>query len=321
MSLLIAKESFGGSVNKLEMNLTITGSSGFIGQNLLQYLKNYQVTELTRQQLNNPTIEQLSNSEAIIHLAGKAHDLKKTSNLDEYYQVNFELTKKLYDAFLKSDAKKFIFISSVKASADSVNGILTEENEPNPQTDYGKSKLMAEQYIQAQELPVGKSYYILRPCMIHGPGNKGNLNLLYQFVQKGIPYPLATFENKRSFLSIENLCFVIQQLLKKDIKSGVYNVADDEVLSTNDVVKILAQASHKKAKLWKIPSTFIKKLANVGDVLRLPLNSERLQKLTESYVVSNAKIKAALQISLPVNTAEGLMITAKSFSTPTLGPK
>ena len=308
------------------MNLTITGSTGFVGQNLLQYLKNYQVKRLTRKQLTNPAPdsyrdEQFNHSEAIIHLAGKAHDLKKTSNPDEYYQVNYELTKKLYDAFLKSDAKKFIFISSVKAAADSVDGILTEEHQPNPQTDYGKSKLMAEQYIQAQELPEGKSYYILRPCMIHGPGNKGNLNLLYRFVQKGVPYPLAAFENRRSFLSIENLCFVIEQLLKKDIKSGVYNVADDEALSTNEVVKILAQASYKKAKLWKIPSAFIKILANVGDVLRLPLNSERLQKLTESYVVSNAKIKAALGIALPVNTTEGLMTTAKSFSTPTLGRK
>ncbi len=303
------------------MNLTITGFTGFVGQNLLQYLTHYQVKRLNRQQLNNPTSEQLNNSEAIIHLAGKAHDLKKTSNPDEYYQVNFELTKKLYDAFLKSDAKKFIFISSVKASADQVEGILTEEHQPNPQTDYGKSKLMAEQYIQAQELPEGKSYYILRPCMIHGPGNKGNLNLLHNFVQKGIPYPLAAFENKRSFLSVENLCFVIEQLLKNDVKSGVYNVADDEALSTNEVVKILAKASRKKAKLWKVSSTFIKMLASLGDVLRLPLNSERLQKLTESYVVSNIKIKAALGISLPVNTAEGLVITAKSFSTPTLGSK
>ena len=308
------------------MNLTITGSTGFVGQNLLQYLKNYQVKRLTRKQLTNPAPdsyrdEQFNHSEAIIHLAGKAHDLKKTSNPDEYYQVNYELTKKLYDAFLKSDAKKFIFISSVKATADSVTGVLTEEHQPNPQTDYGKSKLMAEQYIQAQKLPEGKSYYILRPCMIHGPGNKGNLNLLYQFVQKGVPYPLAAFENKRSFLSVENLCFVIKQLLEKPVPSGIFNVADDEALSTNEVVKILAQASYKKAKLWKIPSAFIKILANVGDVLRLPLNSERLQKLTESYVVSNAKIKAALGIALPVNTTEGLMTTTKSFSTPTLGPK
>jgi len=300
------------------MNIVITGSSGFVGQNLLRYLADFNIVQLNREQLKSPTIEQLGNCEAIIHLAGKAHDLKKISNPDEYYQVNFELTKKLFDVFLLSDAKKFIFISSVKASADSVNGVLTEEQKPDPKTDYGKSKLMAEQYIQSQLLPAGKSYYILRPCMIHGPGNKGNLNLLYKFVQKGIPYPLAAFENKRSFLSVENLCFIIKHLLEKEVASGVYNIADDEALSTNEVVKILAHSSNKKAKLWRISSGIIKSLASIGDVLKLPLNSERLKKLTESYVVSNAKIKSALGVELPISTVEGLTRTAKSFKIPPL---
>ncbi|MDQ8004313.1 MAG: NAD-dependent epimerase/dehydratase family protein [Pedobacter sp.] len=293
------------------MKVTITGSSGFVGQNLIAYLQDVIITKLSRQKLSTPIV---NNCNSIIHLAGKAHDLKKTSNPDEYYQVNYELTKKLYDAFLKSDVKKFIFISSVKAAADSVENILTEEHQPNPQTDYGKSKLMAEQYIQSQALPEGKSYYILRPCMIHGPGNKGNLNLLYKFVQKGIPYPLAAFENKRSFLSVENLCFVIKQLLEKEVASGVYNVADNEALSTNKVVEILASSSNKQAKLWKIPTGLIKGMAKIGDVLRLPLSSERLQKLTESYVVSNHKIKTALGVHFPISTIEGLAITAKSFN-------
>lgn len=173
---------------------------------------------------------------------------------------------------------------------------------------------MAEEYIQNQPLPVGKSFYILRPCMIHGPGNKGNLNLLYQFVKKGIPYPLAAFQNKRSFLSVKNLCFVIKSLLKKDIPSGIYNIADDEALSTNEVVEILSESMGTKVRLWKLSSSFIRFIAKIGDKIKLPLNSERLDKLTENYVVSNAKIKQALGIKLPLSAKEGLIKTANSFA-------
>lgn len=296
-------------------NIILTGASGFVGNNLICYLdKLYKIHSISRVELStiNP---QLLNTNAIIHLAGKAHDLKKASDPQEYYQVNFELTKKLYDAFLQSDAKKFIFVSSVKAAADSVNGILTEEVTPDPKTDYGKSKLMAEQYIQSQSLPEGKSYYILRPCMIHGPGNKGNLNLLYQFVKKGIPYPLAGFDNKRSFLSVENLCFIIKELIEKDdIPSGVYQVADDEPFSTNEVVAILSATINKKPKLWKIPPGLVRTVAKLGDALHLPLTTERLNKLTESYVVSNQKIKQAIGKDLLLTSKKGLEITATSFA-------
>ncbi|MGQ7853152.1 NAD-dependent epimerase/dehydratase family protein [Pedobacter sp. WC2501] len=293
----------------------ITGTSGFVGNNLVSYLKHYSIdtTAVSREELAS-VISFAQDDEAVVHLAGKAHDLKKTSNPGEYYQVNFELTKKLYDAFLLSEAKKFIFISSVKAAADEVDGILVEDIMPNPKTHYGKSKLMAEKYIQSQPLPDGKSYYILRPCMIHGPGNKGNLNLLYKFVQKGIPYPLAAFENKRSFLSVENLCFVIKSLLEKDIPSGIYNVADDKPLSTTMVVNLLAQSMGKKPSFWNISKSFINKVARIGNLLRLPINTERLNKLTENYVVSNFKIKKALGVTIPLSAEEGLVKTANSFA-------
>ncbi|MDQ7948109.1 MAG: NAD-dependent epimerase/dehydratase family protein [Pedobacter sp.] len=295
------------------MKISITGSTGFVGQNLLSYLSGFTIAKIDRQQLADFSIQDLEGCEAIVHLAGKAHDLKKVSAPEAYYEVNFELTKKLYDAFLQSDAKKFIFISSVKAVADVVDGVLTEEAIPDPKTDYGKSKLMAEAYIMAQDLPPSKSYYILRPCMIHGPGNKGNLNLLYQFVKRGLPFPLAGFQNKRSFLSIENLCFVIKRLLEKDIPTGIYQVADDTSLSTNEVVALLAKAEDKRVRLWKISPKLIGFLAKLGDRLSLPLNTERLTKLTESYVVGNQKILKVLQEKLPVSSEEGLMFTARSF--------
>ncbi|MEJ5961283.1 NAD-dependent epimerase/dehydratase family protein [Pedobacter immunditicola] len=298
------------------INISLTGGNGFVGKNLISYLKEraLHTNLISREQLGDANIELYKDCDVLVHLAGKAHDLKKSANSEEYFKVNFELTKNIYDSFLRSKAKKFIFISSVKASADSVEGILYEDNNPNPQTDYGKSKLLAEEYIKRQELPVGKSYYILRPCMIHGPGNKGNLNLLYTFVKKGIPYPLAAFQNKRSFLSIENLCFVIKELIvRDDIPSDVYHVADDEPLSTNEVVTILADSLNFKPRLWPISKKVISFFAKVGDRLTLPLNTERLHKLTESYIISNTKLKKHLGKELPLNSREGLRITAQHF--------
>ena len=295
--------------------ISLTGGNGFVGTNLINYLNwPTKLPLLTRSDLMNIEKHML-NTNTILHLAGKAHDLKKVSDPQEYYQVNYELTKKLYDAFLASDAKKFIFVSSVKAATDSVDGVLMEDAIADPKTDYGKSKLMAEQYIQSQPLPGGKSYYILRPCMIHGPGNKGNLNLLYKFVKKGIPYPLAGFDNKRSFLSVENLCFIIKELVERDdIASGVYQVADDEPLSTNEVVSVLSASINKKPKLWKISPRLIQAVAKLGDAFHLPLTTERLNKLTESYMVSNQKIKQAMGKDLPLTSRKGLEITAASFA-------
>ena len=149
--------------------------------------------------------------------------------------------------------------------------------------------------------------------MIHGPGNKGNLNLLYKFVKEGIPYPLAAYDNKRSFLSVQNLCFVIGKIIAQNVPSGIYNLADDEPLSTNDLVTQIALTLERKPKLWHVSKNAIKLLAIIGDKLHLPLNTELLHKLTENFVVSNFKIKTAINESLPVTSKEGIKITIHSF--------
>jgi nucleoside-diphosphate-sugar epimerase len=294
-------------------SISITGASGFVGINLQDYLRRYRsVKSLSVRYIPNQKFH--LEGDAIIHLAGKAHDLKKVSNPLEYYEANFELTKQLFDAFLQSEASVFIFMSTVKAVADEVDGILTEETIPNPKTHYGIAKRQAEEYILSKELPAGKRVYILRPCMIHGLGNKGNLNLLYQLVAKGLPWPLGDFKNKRSFLSIENLCFVVKELLDNTTTpSGIYNMADDEALSTNQLIALLGKSLEKKNKILNIPASWIKIIAKLGDTLNLPLNSERLQKLTENYVVSNDKIVKAIGKPLPISSTEGLLRTFQSF--------
>jgi nucleoside-diphosphate-sugar epimerase len=299
------------------IKVKITGSNGFVGKNLIKHLdtKLFQVENLNLRSVNwQSNIDIDTNS--IIHLAGKAHDTKNTSNPKDYFDINTKLTHNLFDVFLASNCRDFIFFSSVKAVTDKAENIVTEETATNPQTAYGKSKLQAEQYILSKALPQGRRVFIIRPSMIHGPGNKGNLNLLYQLVSKGIPWPLGAFHNQRSFCSIDNVCYVINQILEReDIPSGVYNLADDETLSTNELIEIIGATTNKKAKIISISKKVINTIAKIGDVLHLPLNTERLDKLTENFVVSNAKIKLALQIDkFPISVKEGLINTIKSFN-------
>jgi dTDP-D-glucose 4,6-dehydratase len=150
--------------------------------------------------------------------------------------------------------------------------------------------------------------------MIHGPGNKGNLNLLYNLVRKGIPWPLGAFVNQRSFASVGNVAFVIQQILGKEVPGGIYNLADDEMVSTNKIIRLIADSLGRNPRIWKFPRGLIRRIARLGDLLHFPLNSERLNKLTENYWVSNSRIKSALEIeSMPVRAVEGLSLTFGSF--------
>ena len=150
--------------------------------------------------------------------------------------------------------------------------------------------------------------------MIHGPGNKGNLNLLYNVVRKGIPWPLGAFENRRTFTSIENICYAVNGVITKDVPSGIYNMGDDEALSTNELIEEICKSLGKNPHIWKLPKGLMNSIAKVGDQFHLPLNSERLRKLTENYISSNEKIKKALGIEkMPVNAREGLKVTLESF--------
>lgn len=300
-------------------NIIVTGSSGFIGINLSKYFSKFHEFSLKtinkKQLIDLTSIEKKYNAHTFIHLVGKAHDLKSISNPQEYYEVNTELTKKVFDEFLDSDAKVFITLSSVKAVADTSEQILTEDFIPNPLTHYGKSKRLAEEHILAN-LPKDKRVYILRPCMVHGEGNKGNLTLLYNFVKKGIPYPLGAYDNKRSFLSVENLCFVIKELIERnDIPSGIYHIADDEPVATKDLIKLISDVTKNNILIWKVPKFIINFVAKIGDYLPLPLNTERVIKMTENYVVSNQKIKSALGENLPISSEDGLRKTIESFNT------
>lgn len=322
------------------MRVLITGAFGFVGTNLAAYLtaRGHYLMALDVASKESSAYSEFFSWEqfdridwesvdAVVHLAGKAHDTRNASDPKSYFDVNVGLTKKVIERVSckgekekreeRGGVKKFVLFSSVKAVADQVSEVLTEEVMPNPKTPYGQSKLEAESEVQKFENLELQSFrtYILRPCMIHGPGNKGNLNLLYKIVRKGIPWPLGAFENQRSFASIDNVCAVVEGVLTKDVPAGVYQVTDDEALSTNELIGLIAEATERRARIWKVPAGVMCAVARIGDVLRLPLNSERLRKLTESYMVSNEKIKGVLGWkAMPIRAEDGMRKTLADFS-------
>ena len=301
------------------MRIVVTGASGFVGSNLWGYLKDVQKDFILESYNRSDGIQQLQkipSYSAIVHLAGKAHDLKNIADSSEYYSANFEFTKHIFNAFLQSSAEVFIFLSSVKAVADNFHGILEETVKPSPQTHYGKSKLFAEDFIMESLYSPNKRVYILRPSMIHGPGNKGNLNSLFKLVRSGIPWPLGRFVNKRSYCSIENICFVIKELiLRKEIPSGIYNVSDDSSVSTNDIVDLIISELQQAPKKINLPKSLVNLFLKGTDFFNLNFFRNIFEKLTGDFEVSNKKIKSVLNVNMPVDALEGLRKSIKSLNT------
>ena len=299
------------------MKIAVFGSSGFIGKNLVSSLqKNFNVREIS---LRNPEWEKNLDEETdvFINLVGKAHDHKGTATEEDYYFANVNLAQNLFEAFKKTDAELFIHISSLAAleEFESVKP-LVETDHCNPVSLYGKSKRKAEEWLLQQDLPNGKKLIIIRPPMVHGPGDKGNLGLLYKIISKGIPYPLASFNNERSFISIGNFIFYIKQIIDKrnSINSGIYHIADDETVATNEIIEVIKKVENLKIPNISLPRFLVKGIARCGDFLPLPLNTKKLKKLTNNLLVSNQKIKNTLEIDkLPLTAKEGLEMTIKSF--------
>jgi len=313
-------------------NVLITGITGFIGRNLIPYLgngKNLRLFGLTSQPEKAASLYKRDDLQEIytydnldisgefdvmVHLAGKAHDVERKSDSEDYFKVNFELPKQIFAAAKKSGVGKFIFLSSIKAVTDHEEGIIDEGVMPVPSSPYGVSKRLAEDHILNQENHSGLDCYILRPCMVHGPGNKGNLKLLYTFIEKGWPYPLGSFDNQRSLLSVDNLNFIILSILEQKISPGIYHLSDDGFISTREIVKIIGEVRQRNVRIWHTPQYLIKSIARLGRITGAFFNEKTLDKLVSNYRVSNEKLKRALSEPLPVTLRAGLRRTFEAMS-------
>ncbi|VTR34879.1 NAD-dependent epimerase/dehydratase family protein [Sphingobacterium thalpophilum] len=304
----------------MKMNIKVLGGTGMIGRNLIESLNSEDNLNLSVLSLRDEKWKSNFDKDCdiVINLIGKAHDHDGLSDQKDYYQVNVELIKEVFTAFLSSNASLMIHISSLAALEEfEANIPLTEKDKCNPVSWYGKSKLEAEKWLLKQKIPSDKKLIILRPPMVHGPGDKGNLGLLYKLISKGIPYPLSSFDNSRSFISITNFSFFIKKIIGNSdkLKTDIYHIADDESISTSEIVEIIKESTGKNVLNLPIPKFLIRIIAKIGDTVPIPLNTKRLKKMTSNLLVSNAKIKTLLQIDkLPLTARDGIKDTISTFS-------
>ena len=293
--------------------ILLTGASGFVGKNLKNYLigQGYILTSVSLKDSNWKS-KINSDAYAIVHLAGIKESAKFKAN--DYLEINTNLTIELFDFFNQSAILKFIYFSSVKSVAEFLGDkeILDEQFPSNPKSNYGISKFKSEKYILNNILR-DKKVYILKPCIIHGIQNQGSLYELFKFVNKGIPYPFKAFTNKRSYLSIPNLNFIIQQLIDKNIDSGNYVISDSGSISTIELVEIMSDCLNKKVKMWAVPKNLLKFTAKIGSLFHLPFNTKSLQKITGNYCVNNSKILNSIGENLPLTIKEGIRLSINSY--------
>ena len=291
--------------------ILITGVSGFVGSYISPELcLNHNVSAISRERIltNFNAVfswENYANTpcdyDVVIHLAGLAHDTSNSKDEKEYFNVNLDLTAGLVNWINQSkNHVRLIYMSSIKVYNDSF--LINEETFKSPSSIYGKSKLAAENSI-INHLSKNHTYYILEPAMIYGIGNKGNLPKLFHSLAKGLPYPFSGWKNKRSILAIENLNFIITQLIRSDIPSDFFVVSDDEPLSTVEMIDELFKKTNKSFIRFSLPSflvvTFIW-LANTFGV-------NKLNKLLGNLEIDNSKIIKALNIKkLPFSVRASL---------------
>jgi nucleoside-diphosphate-sugar epimerase len=304
-------------------SIFLAGASGFIGQNVLENFNDSEFTVFFNKSKISPrnniirettSIDNSIDSEVWINLAGKAHDMSRVQSEKPYWEANYDFALQLYNQFLESkEARVFIHMSSIKAVADDPLEPIDELTKEDPKTVYGKSKLEADRYIM-KNLPVdGKKVYILRPAMVHGKGNKGNLNSLYKYCQSSLPYILGNFNGNRSYLSLENLLMVFSSLIDGIPDSGIYCLSDEDTVASNDLVEIIYSELGKTPSIWHMPKFMLSLLAFAGEFLPIPIDNDTLKKVGSDYVVNSNKIRASLINGFPVKAIDGLKKTIRSF--------
>lgn len=311
------------------LRVLVTGANGFVGHKVVYDLleKNYFVYAVTRkpnvvqhpnyinyvhEDLYNASIwkEVLRDIDVVIHLAARVHQMNDSSNnpWEEYEKVNIYLTKMISEAAVKNGVKHFIYMSSVKVNGEESNIAYNEKSIPNPVDDYGKSKYIAEQNLKEVSIKSSMKISIIRPPLVYGEGVKANFLSLVKLVDSSIPLPFKHMKNKRSMIYVGNLsdsvCHIIEHVKKE---YNIYMVADENPISTEQLVLEISKALNRKSHLFPVPTSFFNL---VGLITR---KSMEVQRLVGSLHIETKLIQDELDWQPKYTMQEGLLKTLESY--------
>jgi nucleoside-diphosphate-sugar epimerase len=312
------------------MKILVTGANGFVGSQLSETLakSGHEVRNTARSLASNSSttrelitcdLESVDNldhlttgCDAIVHLAGRAHVMSDNPATSEslYVSANVDVTRKLAQSAARTGVKRMILMSSVKVNGESttINTPFTAQDIPNPQDPYGRSKTQAEQALWEITSTSDLEGVVIRPPLVYGPGVRANFASLIGIVGRGLPLPLGSIQNKRSFVSLDNLVDLIATTLQSQNAAGnTFLVSDGHDLSTPELVRSIASALDQSPKLFPFPSALLKLAATATG------KRSAYDRLCGSLTVDIALTKQKLSWSPPCTVQDSMQRTVDAF--------
>ena len=281
--------------------IVVTGTSGFVGKRFVEYNNNkYIIESLSLRDVDISTLK-LKGVDAIIHLAGKAHQMEKIEDRI-YFDVNYGLTKSLVDRAMQENVPHFIYISTTKVYGDEINSVLNENSPCIPTDVYGESKLKAELYLSTISSSIKTA--VVRPPLVYGPEVKGNLIQLLHLCKKNIPLPFGNTQNARSMVFVDNLIALINTIIDQQA-TGIYIAGDRDTLSTDKLVSLIRLNLGMKKMLITVPF-FLRKIIKI-------LKPRLFIRLYGSFIVDNTNTNNKLNFVPPYSSEYGIEQMVKWF--------
>jgi nucleoside-diphosphate-sugar epimerase len=326
------------------IRVLVTGATGYIGTHLLPVLRDegFEVRALRRAASASspgattfdwvsvgdigPDTEwaaALAGVDVVVHLAALAHQIGPAANArsEDFNRINTLGTARLAEAAVEAGVRRVVMVSSVAAMGPYSREPFTELTPCAPDTPYGTSKLAAERSIERILAGRATDWCVVRPPLVYGPGNPGNMKRLLQLIERGWPLPLGLVGARRSHLFVGNLVALLALCAVRPEASRRMFLADDgEPVETRELVRELARLSGTRARVVPVPKPALQALGQVGDLLEriagrpVPFSSYSVDKLLGSLVIDSRAVRAALSWVPPYDRGDALRKTVAALS-------